>query len=104
MSSINSNEVKKMKGAMLALCEITQVCLYNNYDEFNYSVGSKKQVLNSVIMYFEGTVRNIIANLATTYTPADKRDFNYPMHQNAADLLLLGFNFVRHLCKVAIPD
>ena len=104
MENINSNEVSKMKGAMFALCEITQMCQYNYSDEFNYSLDNKKQALNSVIMYFEAPVRNIITNLAATYTTADMRDFNDPTHQNAAELLLQGFNFVRHSSKVDIPE
>jgi len=101
MTNLNSNDSQKIKGALMVVCEVTDVCTHN-YASSTLD-GNKKKAFNSVFMHFEPAVRNLLTNLAMMYADDNKRDFNDTTHIQCAEIIELCCNFMKISCKVEIP-
>lgn len=98
--NLNSNDSQKIKGALMVLCEVTDVCTHN----YTCRLQNDKTAFNSVFMHFENVVRNLISNLAVIYAVDEKRDFNDQNHIICAEIMNLCCSFMKISCKVEIPN
>lgn len=101
MTNLNSNDSQKIKGALMVICEVTDVCTHN-YASTTLD-GNKKTAFNSVFMHFEPAIRNLLTNLAMIYADDNKRDFNDTTHIQCAEIIELCCNFMKISAKAEIP-